>query len=276
MAAERPLKDGGLAAEPASTPAATAAEPKDQHEVFLSSLTWWTLDSEVEALAAEYGAVRVRILEDAASGKSTGVARLRFDNEAAAEAFKLATQHKQLHGKSLEVSRSAPGAAEAAPAKPVVAAAQPPPPVEAPQPPGARGGQHWAPAPRGPHTGPPPQHWGAPPQQHWGGPPWGPPMWGAAPQQWGGPPAQLWMPPAGRDDADEACRRSLLSHLPSHAAHLRAALLQAQVVKAVIEAQEPQPQPQQRQGAEAMMQATLGEKGHRFQRLQWRRALHGP
>jgi hypothetical protein len=210
----RPAADAA-AAYLARHAAAPALQPKPQVSapaaavVYVSGLPWWARDSELETLLAEYGKITsLRIQFEAASGKSTGVAQVTFQEETQAAACAAAVE-LSLQGKPLSTSRASPTAVRApalaataqpaAPAPSVIAAVTAR-PDNRPAPGGPPASAQAPPASWPGHRRVPPPGWSRGGREPWAG---GPPMeqWGAPPgyQPWGGYGGYAaWGPPSGQ------------------------------------------------------------------------------
>ena len=138
---------GGIdASAGAATGAAGApAGPKSPTSVYISGLTWWTTDVEIETYCVEYGRVKsTTFFADKSNGKSKGTVCVEFEDAAAAAACNEKLPYKRIHGRDLTVKFA-----------PVVA-------VTKPRQGGGEGGEGAAPSP------PPPA--GPPPDTAWKGP----------------------------------------------------------------------------------------------------------
>jgi cleavage and polyadenylation specificity factor subunit 6/7 len=99
--------------------------------LYVGNLQWWTTDAAVERVAAEYGRLRepVFMLEDRASGKSKGVAVVRFVEPEAAARCKEGAAGRELDGRPVVVTWAEKGGAHgggyAPPDQGVLATGQP-------------------------------------------------------------------------------------------------------------------------------------------------------
>eukprot|EP00658_Telonema_sp_P-2_P007351 TRINITY_DN12739_c0_g1_i1.p1 TRINITY_DN12739_c0_g1~~TRINITY_DN12739_c0_g1_i1.p1 ORF type:complete len:212 (-),score=37.18 TRINITY_DN12739_c0_g1_i1:231-866(-) len=106
-----------------------AAEDARGGSVILSSLQWWTTDSDIQDLCAVYGKVKaVEFVTDPKNGKSTGVCTLDFESAAAAIRARDALHGREFDGKTCDAKLKLAAA-------PAVVDAAPPPPPKAPSPP---------------------------------------------------------------------------------------------------------------------------------------------
>ena len=108
-----------------SAPAAEAPAADAPTAVYVSGLTWWTTDVEVETYCSEYGKVReVTFFAEKSNGKSKGTACVEFEDAAAAKACHDKLIYKRIHGRDLAVKYVPVAAAKTAGASPP--AAKPP------------------------------------------------------------------------------------------------------------------------------------------------------
>ena len=120
--------DGNAQAEkPArSAPAAEAPAADAPTAVYVSGLTWWTTDVEVETYCSEYGKVReVTFFAEKSNGKSKGTACVEFGDAAAAKACHDKLIYKRIHGRDLTVKYVPAAAAKTAGGSPPAAAKLP-------------------------------------------------------------------------------------------------------------------------------------------------------
>ena len=121
--------DGNAQAEkPArSAPAAEAPAADAPTAVYVSGLTWWTTDVEVETYCSEYGKVReVTFFAEKSNGKSKGTACVEFEDAAAAKACHDKLIYKRINGRDLTVKYVPVAAAKTAGGEIRAAAAKPP------------------------------------------------------------------------------------------------------------------------------------------------------
>ena len=106
------------------------AEPDAPTSVYVSGLTWWTTDVEVETYCSEYGTVReVTFFAEKANGKSKGTACVEFATADAAKACHDKLIYKRIHGRDLTVKFvpvAAPKTSTSAPSTSAPSAAKPP------------------------------------------------------------------------------------------------------------------------------------------------------
>ena len=94
--------------------------------MYVSGLTWWTTDVEVETYCSEYGKVReVTFFAEKSNGKSKGTACVEFGDAAAAKACHDKLIYKRINGRDLTVKYVPVAAAKTAGGSPP-AAAKPP------------------------------------------------------------------------------------------------------------------------------------------------------
>ena len=94
--------------------------------MYVSGLTWWTTDVEVETYCSEYGKVReVTFFAEKSNGKSKGTACVEFEDAAAAKACHDKLIYKRINGRDLTV-KYVPVAAKTAGGEIRAAAAKPP------------------------------------------------------------------------------------------------------------------------------------------------------
>jgi hypothetical protein len=103
------------ASAPTSAPAGTAAPASggrdDSPAVYVSGLTWWTTDVDVETYCGEYGKVKsTTFFAEKSNGKSKGTVCVEFEDAAAARACLEKLPYRRIHGRDLTV-RFAPAAA---------------------------------------------------------------------------------------------------------------------------------------------------------------------
>ena len=99
--------------------------PDDPTAVYISGLTWWTTDVDIETYCAEYGTVKSCVFfAEKSNGKSKGTVCVEFEDPAAARVCYEKLPYKRIRGRDISV-KYAPktskkeGGSPAAPPRPV-------------------------------------------------------------------------------------------------------------------------------------------------------------
>ena len=89
--------------DPATNPAGPV-DPNQPTGVYVSGLTWWTTDVDVETYCGEYGKVKsTTFFAEKSNGKSKGTACVEFEEPAAARLCVEKLPYKRIHGRDLTV-----------------------------------------------------------------------------------------------------------------------------------------------------------------------------
>ncbi len=110
-----------------SSPGSVPLEADAPTAVYVSGLTWWTTDVDVETYCSEYGKVReVTFFAEKSNGKSKGTACVEFEDANAAKACHDKLIYKRIHGRDLTVKYVPVAAQKTASAVSAMASAKPP------------------------------------------------------------------------------------------------------------------------------------------------------